>query len=102
MELFICKLQDKDESIDVGRDVLLDKIKGFIYCYLIGANSSVSNEIGRLKALSRKLRNTLSAVVNSPDKRPTQAQDDAILNGIRVFNEIYSSIDEDTIGTKIY
>ena len=93
-----CKI--KDESIDVGRDVLLDKIKGFIYCYLIGANSSVSNEIGRLKALSRKLRNTLSAVVNSPDKRPTQAQDDAILNGIREFNEIYSSIDEDTIWNK--
>ena len=93
-----CKI--KDESIDVGRDVLLDKIKGFIYCYLIGANSSVSNEVGKLKALSRKLRNTLSAVVNSPDKRPTQAQDDAILNGIRVFNEIYSSIDEDTIWNK--
>ncbi len=93
-----CKI--KDESIDVGRDVLLDKIKGFIYCYLIGANSSVSNEIGRLKALSRKLRNTLSAVVNSPDKRPTQAQDDAILNGIREFNEIYSSMDEDTIWNK--
>lgn len=50
--------------------------------------------------MSRKLRNTLSAVVNSPDKRPTQAQDDAILNGIREFNEIYSSIDEDTIWNK--
>lgn len=90
----------KNESIDVSRDVLLDRIKGFIYCYLIGANSSVSNEVGKLKALSRKLRNTLSAVVNSPDKRPTQAQDDAILNGIREFNEIYSSIDEDTIWNK--
>ncbi|MFT0369461.1 hypothetical protein ACMSE0_04265 [Bacteroides thetaiotaomicron] len=90
----------KNEPIDVSRDVLLDRIKGFIYCYLIGANSSVSNEVGKLKALSRKLRNTLSAVVNSPDKRPTQAQDDAILNGIRVFNEIYSSIDEDTIWNK--
>lgn len=87
----------KNRPIDVSRDVLLDRIKGFIYCYQIGANSSVSNEVGKLKALSRKLRNTLSAVVNSPDKRPTQAQDDAILNGIRVFNEIYSSIDEDTI-----
>ena len=90
----------KNEPIDVSRDVLLDRIKGFIYCYLIGANSSVSNEVGKLKALSRKLRNTLSAVVNSPDKRPTQAQDDAILNGIRVFNEIYSPIDEDTIWNK--
>lgn len=90
-----CKI--KNESIDVSRDVLLDRIKGFIYCYLIGANSSVSNEVGKLKALSRKLRNTLSAVVNSPDKRPTQAQYDDILNGIREFNIIYSSIDEDSI-----
>lgn len=90
----------KNESIDVSRDVLLDRIKGFIYCYLIGANSSVSNDVGKLKALSRKLRNTLSAVVNSPDKRPSQAQDDTILNGIREFNEIYSSIDEDTIWNK--
>ena len=90
----------KNEPIDVSNDVLQDRIKGFIYCYLIGANSSVSNEVGKLKALSRKLRNTLSAVVNSPDKRPTQAQDDAILNGIREFNNIYSSIDEDTIWNK--
>ena len=90
----------KNEPIDVRNDVLQDRIKGFIYCYLIGANCSVSNEIGKLKALSRKLRNTLSAVVNSPDKRPTQIQDNAILNGIKEFNEIYSSIDEDTIWNK--
>lgn len=88
-----CKI--KNGTIDVSKDVLLDRIKGFIYCYLIGANNSVSNEVGKLKALSRKLRNTLSAVINSYDKRPTQVQDDAILNGIREFNEIYSSIDED-------
>lgn len=94
------KCEINNGSIDVSRDVLLDRIKGFIYCYLIGANSSVSNEVGKLKALSRILRNTLSAVVNSPDKRPSQAQDDTILNGIREFNEIYSSIDEDTIWNK--
>lgn len=87
----------KYEAITVSRDVLLDRIKGFIYCYLIGANSSVSKEVSKLKSLSRKLRNTLSAVVNSPDRRPTQAQDDDILNGIREFNRIYSSIDEDSI-----
>lgn len=87
----------KKESIDVSQDILLDRIKGFIYCYLIGANSSVSNEVGKLKLLSRRLRNTLSAVVNSPDKKPTQIQDDTILKGIREFNETYSSIDEDSI-----
>lgn len=87
----------KYEATTVSRDVLLDRIKGFIYCYLIGANSSVSKEVGKLKSLSRKLRNTLSAVVNSPEKRPTLTQDDDILNGIREFNRIYSSIDEDSI-----
>ena len=87
----------KKRSIDVSQDILLDRIKGFIYCYLIGANSSVSNEVGKLKLLSRRLRNTLSAVVNSPDKKPTQIQDDTILKGIREFNETYSSIDEDSI-----
>lgn len=90
----------KNESIDISRDLQLDRIKGFIYCYLIGANSSVSKEVGKLKALSRKLRNTLSAVVNSPDKRPTQKQDDDILNGINEFNKIYSSIDKDSIENK--
>lgn len=90
----------RNEPIDVSRDVLQDRIKGFIYCYVIGANSSVSNEVGKLKSLSRKLRNTLSAVVNSPDRRPTQTQNDAIIKGIKMFNEVYSSIDEDAIWNK--
>lgn len=90
----------RSESIDVSKDALQDRIKGFIYCYLIGANSSVSTEVSKLKALSRKLRNTLSAVINSPDRRPTQSQEDTILDGIKEFNEIYSTIDEDTIWNK--
>lgn len=93
-----CKI--KSESIDVSNDVLQDRIKGFIYCYIIGANCSVSNEIGKLKAIARKLRNTLSAVVNSPNKTPTNTQNDAIMSSIKEFNEIYSSIDEDTISNK--
>lgn len=90
-----CKV--RDVSIDIGKDVLQDRVKGFIYCYLIGANSSISKEVAYLKALYKKLHNTLSAVVNSPDKRPTRVQKDAINNGIREFNEIYSSIDEAAI-----
>lgn len=95
-----CELKPNSYNVNLNHDVIVDRIKGFMYCYLIGANQSVSREIGRLKALSRKLCNTLSAVVNSPEKRPTQMQDDAILTGINEFNSIYTSIDEDSIFNK--
>lgn len=84
----------------VERDVTLDRVRGFIYCYLIGANLSVSNEVGKLKAISKKLRNTLSAAWMSPDKKSTQIQNDEILSGIKEFNAIYSSVDEAAIANK--
>lgn len=74
-------------------DSKIDKIKGFLYCYLIGANMSVSKETGRLKSIAKSLRNTISAVFNSPDKRPSAAQDETLVNGIKEFNEIYFSKD---------
>lgn len=82
---------------DYKKDTIIDRIKGFIYCYLIGANQSVSDETGKLKSIARNLRNTLSAVINSPDKRPTTVQDNMLLEGIEEFNKIYSSKDEDSI-----
>lgn len=90
-----------DINSDYKRDVVIDRVKGFLYCYLIGANQSVSPDTGQLKAIARNLRNTLSAVVNSPDKRPSKAQDDALLDGINKFNEIYSTKDVDSIQNKI-
>ena len=53
-------------------EAYIDRLKGFLYCYLIGANLSVSKEIGGLKAIATVLRNTLSAVINSPEHRPTE------------------------------
>lgn len=79
------------------KDSVIDRIKGFLYCYLIGANQSVSTETGQLKSIARNLKNILSAVVNSPDKRPTKAQDEALVEGIKEFNKIYSQRDEDSI-----
>lgn len=84
----------------VEHDVILDRVRGFVYCYLIGANLSVSNEVGKLKAISKKLRNTLSAAWMSPDKKPTQIQDGEILSGIKEFNAIYATVDEATIANK--
>lgn len=83
-----------EETFD--NDCIIDRVKGFLYCYLIGANQSVSPETSKLKSIARNLRNTLSAVVNSPERRPSQLQDDILLNGINEFNKLYSEKDENS------
>ena len=75
-------------------DILIDKLKGFVVCYIIGANMSVSEEVNRLKHLARKMRNILSAIVNSPLKKPTDLQDETLISCINEFNAIYAQIDE--------
>ena len=75
-------------------DAYIDRLKGFLYCYLIGANLSVSKEIGELKAIAKVLRNTLSAVINSPEHRPTEKQDDILVENIKRFNAIFKEKDE--------
>ena len=74
---------------DKRDDAYIDRLKGFLYCYLIGANLSVSKEIGELKAIAKVLRNTLSAVINSPEHRPTEKQDDILVENIKRFNAIF-------------
>lgn len=85
------------ESSEVNNDILVDRIKGCFVCYLLGANMSVSKEISQLKQLARKMKNTLSAIFNSPTKRPTETQDETLLSYIKEFNEIYSNVDENSI-----
>ena len=79
---------------DKRDDAYIDRLKGFLYCYLIGANLSVSKEIGELKAIAKVLRNTLSAVINSPEHRPTEKQDDILVENIKRFNAIFKEKDE--------
>ena len=79
---------------DKRDDAYIDRLKGFLYCYLIGANLSVSKEIGELKAIAKVLRNTLSAVINSPEHRPTEKQDDILVANIKRFNAIFKEKDE--------
>jgi len=78
----------------IKSDRIIDRIKGFSYCYLIGANSSSSKEISELKLLTHKVRNTLSAIVNSPERKPTSIQDQALLSSVNRFSLLYKSIDE--------
>ncbi len=79
---------------DERNDAYIDRLKGFLYCYLIGANLSVSKEIGELKAIAKVLRNTLSAVINSPEHRPTDKQDEILVGKIKRFNSIFRVKDD--------
>lgn len=85
------------ESTDLKSEKLIDRIKGFMYCYLIGANMTVSPEVAELKTIARKMRNTLSAIVNSPAHTPNQLQDDSLTNDIKRFNQIFATLDDDII-----
>lgn len=82
---------------DIEADRKVDRIKGFFYCYLIGANLTVSSDVAELKFLARKMRNMLSAIINSPTHTPTEFQDESLTNDIKEFNRIYSAVDEDAI-----
>ena len=82
---------------DIETDRKIDCIKGFFYCYLIGANMTVSSDVAELKSLARKMRNTLSAIINSPTHTPSELQDESLTNDIKEFNRIYSDVDEDAI-----
>lgn len=88
---------DRILPVNPNDDLHIDRVKGCIICYLIGANLSVSKETSRLKLLSRKMRNTLSAIVNSPNRRPTDLQDETLMAYVREFNELYAKVDENSI-----
>ena len=87
---------DADIS-NIELDRKIDRIRGFVYCYLIGANMTVSSDVAELKSLARRMRNTLSAIVNSPTHTPSDLQDESLTKDIKEFNRIYSSIDEDAL-----
>ena len=85
------------ESVDIESEKLIDRIKGFMYCYQIGANMTVSPEVAELKTIARRMRNTLSAIVNSPTHTPNELQDDSLTNDIKQFNQIFATLDDDVI-----
>src|SRR5665647_975610 len=61
------EIRDIEESellIEVELDVRINKIKGFAYCYLIGANSNLPSELLELKRIIKELRNITSGLIN--------------------------------------
>lgn len=51
----------------ISKDRKINKLKGFLYAYLLGANRSLSPEVVELKKYAKELRNTISAILTNPD-----------------------------------
>lgn len=49
------------------KDVRINKLKGFVYSYIIAANKSCSDDVALLKMHCRQLLNTLSAATTAPN-----------------------------------
>ena len=59
----------------VSFDIAINKLKGMLYGYLLGANGSCSNKVVSVKRKVKNLRNVLSAILASPDGRVTKTQE---------------------------
>lgn len=79
-------LSDYD-NIAVSFDIKINKQKGMLYGYLLGANETSSKEVVSLKKQVKDLRNVLSAILASPDGRATSFQKNQL-------EELYTSINQ--------
>lgn len=93
---YIENIKDENNSKEdeIEKDRILNQVKGFAYCYLIGANISSNEEISQLKQLARKINNTLSAIVNSPERRATKNQNETLLADIKNFNRVFTVLND--------
>lgn len=86
-------LSDYD-NICVSYDIAVNKIKGMLYGYLLGANESSSKEIVALKKMVKDLRNVLSAILASPDGRATRFQQQQLDNLYASINQAFYKLSE--------
>lgn len=64
---FLNKIRDIEDSkllTEVELDVKINKIKGFAYCYLIGASSNMPSELLELKRIIKDIRNITAGLIN--------------------------------------
>ena len=87
---------------EIEKDHTINRLKGFAYCYLIGANSSVPEKVADLRLLTKSIKNTLAAIINSPTRKPTTPQDNKLLHDTKQFNLVFQSIDKTCVQTKIH
>jgi hypothetical protein len=81
-----------DISHQISKDRKTNKLKGLLYSYLIASNKLISPEIVTLKKLARTLKNTLSAIITSPDGRATYSQEEQLKTLYKLINERLENI----------
>lgn len=80
------------DNIAVSYDIAVNKLKGMLYGYLLGANESSSKEIVALKKMVKELRNVLSAILSSPDGRATHFQQQQLDNLYAGINQAFYTL----------
>ena len=94
----VCQTEKKEFIIDSISDVLSlnhqevesdnqkNKIKGFVYAYLIAANKSTSKENIQLKKMINEIINLSSAIINSVSGFGSQQQNDELKHLLQRMN----------------
>lgn len=67
-----------DFSKYISKDRKINKLKGFLYAYVIGVNKSLSPETVTLKKHAKELENVLSAIITNSDNRATYLQEEKL------------------------
>lgn len=62
------------DNLAVSSDITINKLKGMLYGYLLGANVSSTKEVVLLRKMVKDLRNILAAILASPDSQATNFQ----------------------------
>jgi hypothetical protein len=89
-----CPLDDSNNDISkyISEDRRINKLKGFLYAYLISSNKSVPQDIVVLKKNIRSLENTLSAIISNPESRATNIQEVQLNTIYKTINTSYQNI----------
>lgn len=74
------------------KDNAIDRIKGFAYSYVIGANNSLSNELISLKKVCREIQNIVSAIITSPNGIASKSQSDRLNECVSIFTAEYEKV----------
>lgn len=84
----------KDISIQISKDRKINKLKGFLYSYLLGANKSLPTEIVLLKKSTKELENVLSAIITNPDNKISFQQEEQLRKLYQSINNSFWRLDE--------
>jgi hypothetical protein len=82
-----------DFAKHISEDRKINKLKGFLYAYLLGANKSFSPEIVALKKHAKELQNILSAIITNPEGRANFKQKEELQILYQKINDAFYQVE---------